>query len=287
MVMSRASERSPRAGSLPVAGDPPDRPCAGLPATVIWHDLECGTYRADLPLWHKLAERHCDPILDVGAGTGRVALDLARAGHHVTALDLDPDLLQAQAERAGELPVQSVCADARSFDLDRRDFALCLVPMQTLQLLGGTAERVEFLRCANAHLRPGGLLACAIVTELDPFDTADGSPAPAPETSRVAGDLYLSQATAVRVLDRQIVIERLRRIIPEGDPGVGDRPPGDSWADPAAVAQADERDVIELARVNASELEREGLQAGFAPEPAMEIAPTDEHVGSAVVMLRA
>ena len=87
------------------------------------------------------------------------------------------------------------CADARSFDLDRRDFALCLVPMQTLQLLGGAAERVEFLRCARAHLRPGGLLACAIVTELDPFDIADGSPGPSPETARVGETLYVSQAT--------------------------------------------------------------------------------------------
>ena len=189
----------------------------------------------------------------------------------MTALDLDPVLLGALAKRAGELPVASVCADARSFDLDRRDFALCLVPMQTLQLLGGAAERAEFLRCASAHLRPGGLLACAIVTELDPFDTADGSPGPSPETARVAGDLYISQATGVRVLDRQIVIERLRRIIPGG----------------AAVASADERNIIELAPVSTSALEREGSQVGLHPELAVEIAPTDEHVSSTVVMLRA
>jgi SAM-dependent methyltransferase len=287
VVVSRPSERSPRAGTLPAAGDDPVMPGTGHPATVIWHDLECGTYRADLPFWRELAERYGDPILDVGAGTGRVTLDLARVGHRVTALDLDPDLLGALAERAGELPVESVCADARSFDLDRRDFALCLVPMQTLQLLGGTAERVEFLRCVSAHLRLGGLLACAIVTELDPFDTTDGSPGPTPETTRVAGDLYVSQATGVRVLDRQILIERLRRIVPGGEPGAEDRPTGDALADPPAGVPAGERDVIELARVSISELEREGLQAGFAPEPAMEITPTDEHVGSAVVMLRA
>ena len=139
-------------------------------ADVIWHDLECGSYRADLPLWRELAERYGDPILDVGAGTGRVALDLADAGHRVTALDLDSDLLRTLQGRAGDLQVETVCADARSFELSRRDFALCLVPMQTLQLLGDATERAAFLRCARAHLRPGGLLACAIVTELDPFD---------------------------------------------------------------------------------------------------------------------
>ena len=39
------------------------------------------------------------PVLDVGAGAGRVALDLARAGHDVTALDLDAELL-AELARA-------------------------------------------------------------------------------------------------------------------------------------------------------------------------------------------
>ena len=45
---------------------------------VAWHDVECGGYDADLPLWRELAARRGGPVLDVGAGTGRVALDLAR-----------------------------------------------------------------------------------------------------------------------------------------------------------------------------------------------------------------
>ena len=57
------------------------------------------------------------PILDIGAGTGRVALDLARAGHSVTALELDRALLGALSERAGDLDVEPVCADARTFEL--------------------------------------------------------------------------------------------------------------------------------------------------------------------------
>ena len=62
--------------------------------SVIWHDLECGAYTEDLPVWRALAARHGGPVLDVGAGTGRVTLDLARAGHAVTALDTDPALLR-------------------------------------------------------------------------------------------------------------------------------------------------------------------------------------------------
>ena len=44
---------------------------------VVWHDVECGRYDADLPLWHELAAQADHGVLDVGAGTGRVALKLA------------------------------------------------------------------------------------------------------------------------------------------------------------------------------------------------------------------
>jgi SAM-dependent methyltransferase len=246
-------------------------------ADVVWHDLECGSYRADLPVWRELAERHGGAVLDIGAGTGRVALDLARAGHRVTALDLDPDLLGALQDRAGGEHLETVHADARSFELDRHDFALCLVPMQTIQLLSNSAERASFLRCAYAHLRPGGLLACAIVTELEPFDVADGSPGPSPETAHVGETLYASQAESVRVLPRSVVIERSRRIISLHAHESNGHP-----LDESAI----ERNVIEFARISASELEREGSQVGFHPERALVIEPTDEHVGSVVVMLR-
>jgi SAM-dependent methyltransferase len=243
-------------------------------AEVVWHDLECGGYRADLPLWRALAERSGNGdrparILDVGAGTGRVSLDLARAGHHVTALDLDPELLGALAERAGAASVRTVCEDARSFGLDRRDFDLCLVPMQTLQLLDGSPERVALMACARAHLRPGGLLACAIVIELDPFDCAAGDIGPTPETTRSGEAIFSSRATRVSVLECTAVIERERRIFhPAMEPEI-------------------ECNLVELDRVSVSTLEREAIAVGLRPAPHQEIAPTDDHVGSTVVMFGA
>jgi SAM-dependent methyltransferase len=241
---------------------------------VVWHDLECGGYRADLPLWRELAARSQGPILDVGAGTGRVTLDLARAGHHVTALDLDPDLLDALQERARAVNAETVNAetvqaDARAFALDRHDYGLCLMPMQTLQLLGGSAGRVAFMRCARAHLRRGGIVACAIVTALEPFDCTLGETGPSPETTRIEEIHYLSRATRVSVLDRVVVIERERRT-----------------AGPAIESNV-EHNVVELDRVKVSELEAETVAAGLNPAPARVVHPTSEHVGSTVVVARA
>jgi SAM-dependent methyltransferase len=253
-------------------GDPP-RP-AGDAREVVWHDLECGGYRADLPLWRELAQSSSGAILDVGAGTGRVALDLARAGHRVTALERDPILLGALAQRAQGTTVRALAGDARTFQLRHRDFALCIVPMQTVQLLGGPTGRAAFLARAQAHLRTGGLLACAIVTDLDPFDCTAGDAPPSPETVRLDGTMYISSATRVRVRRRVIRIERERRAIPAGHAV-------DSLHAPC------ETDVVELDRVTPGALEDEGRAAGLRPQPARAIAPTQDHVGSTVVILRA
>ena len=95
-------------------------------------------------------------MLDVGAGTGRVALDLLPQGHGVTALDSDAELLAELATPRRRSRARDRRSPTRAhFELGRR-FALCIVPMQTIQLLGGRDGRLAFLRCARRHLDRGG-----------------------------------------------------------------------------------------------------------------------------------
>jgi SAM-dependent methyltransferase len=253
---------------------------------ILWHDLECGSYTADLPLWRELADAHpAGAILDVGAGTGRVALDLAAEGRRVLALDRDPALLTALAQRARqrEVNVETVCADARTFALpDGELVALCIAPMQTVQLLGGESGRAEFLRRARAHLLRGGLLACAVLTDVEPFAREDGGALPWPETTTCGEFHYISQATGVRVQGQHVTIERERRTVPvHGFEGVA---PG--ALPPVVEDEVTEHDAIDLDCLTVAELEREGATAGLHPEPARNIPPTSDHSGSAVVMLR-
>ncbi len=196
--------------------------------SVIWHDLECGAYGEDLPLWRALAAEHGDPVLDVGAGTGRVALDLARAGHRVIALDRDPELLEALARRASGVDVTTVAADARDFELPER-FPLIIVPMQTIQLLGGPDGRARFLACARRHLLPGGAVAIAIAEVLEPYEVTDGLPAPLPDVREHDGVVYSSQPIAVRADHGGFVLERRRETVsPAGGANgrAGPDPPG-------------------------------------------------------------
>jgi SAM-dependent methyltransferase len=235
--------------------------------TVIWHDLECGGYVADLPLWRRLAREQGGPILDVGAGTGRVALELARHGHEVTALDRDRTLLDELQQRAGDLPVRTVAADARSFELERR-FALCMVPMQTVQLLD-SAGRASFLRCARRHLASGGVLAAALADALDPYDVADGGPAPLPDMCEHDGVVYSSAPTAIRVDPTGFRLERRREAVS------------------TKGAHSVEHNCVLLHRVTAPELEQAGVAAGLQPLARRHVPSTADYVGSVVVILGA
>lgn len=236
---------------------------------VIWHDVECAAYDLDLPLWRDLAAASDGPILDIGAGTGRVALDLARRGHEVTALDADPDLVHELANRARQrsLRVRTVAADARSFELGH-EFALAIAPMQVVQLLGGPDGRRSALACIRRHLRRGGLFAAALA---DPFEgIPDGEVVPPlPDIRDVDGWVYASTPVAVRRAATAAAIDRHRQAVsPAGEIS--------EW-----VA------TIELDLVSAGELEREAVESGFSARPRGWIPDTTEWTGSTVVILEA
>jgi SAM-dependent methyltransferase len=234
----------------------------------MWHDVECGSYTADLPLWRRLAREAGGAVLDVGAGTGRVALDLARAGRRVTALDLDPELLAELARRADAagLEVGVVRADARDFAIPGTTFALIAVPMQTIQLLPDAAARAGFFAAARRVLAPGGLVALALAETPEPFEGP--GVLPVPDVGEAGGWRFVSQPLAIRLGPDTWTIERERHLVaPDG-------------------SRTAEDDRIELAVLTAGELASEGEAAGLRAEPAEHVAATDDHVGSEVVILR-
>jgi SAM-dependent methyltransferase len=230
----------------------------------LWHDLECGGYREDLPSWRSLATATGGPVLDVGAGTGRVTLDLAAQGLAVVALDSEAALLAALAHRAAGLAVETVVADARSFELGRR-FPLIVVPMQTLQLLGGRRGRAAFLRCARAHLEPGGLVAAALADAMDCFDDEHDAPPP-PDARDVADVRYASRLLAVVDDGGRAAIHRRREII--------------------GPSRHSEEVVVHLDRVSAAEVEAEAARLGFLVEPHRQVPESERYLGSTIVVLR-
>ena len=231
----------------------------------LWHDLECGDYAADLPLWRALAAETGGPVLDVGAGTGRVSLDLAAAGVPVVALDADAALLAALRRRATGL-VETVVADARTFALGRR-FPLIVVPMQTLQLLGGARGREAFLRRALEHLSRGGLVAAAVADATECFDQE--RPLPPPPAMRDLVDVrYATRLLAVVADDDRAVLRRRRDVV---------RP------ERCTTYHVD----LALDRVSPEGVAAEAAILGFLAEPPRFVPGTEAYLSSTVVVLRA
>lgn len=229
----------------------------------IWHDVECGAYAADLRVWEELAERCGDPILELGAGTGRLAIHLARRGHRVIGLDHDPELIAAQRERAVGLPVTPLLADARGFELSA-PVALALAPMQLLQMLADRAERRACLDSVASQLLPGGRLAAAMVEGMP--EPEEGEPL-LPDVREVDGWVYSSLPLEATVGPEHIVVHRLRqKVSPSG-------------------ALTDAPDRVTICTLTADQLEAEAAEVGLVPIERLHIDPTDDHVGSTVVVL--
>lgn len=239
--------------------------------SAIWHDVECGAYTADLPLWEELARETGGPVLDLGCGTGRVALHLARRGHEVVGLDADAALVAACNERAAGLPAHAKAGDARNFEL-QQSFALAIAPMQLVQLLGDAAERKACLARVAHHLRPGGRAALALAENVlaGTNRSADGTPTEpvaVPDSREVDGWVWSSLPLETALTNGEIVVRRLRQTVsPSGE-------------------LSETLDEVRLAPLDAATLEREAEAAGLRRAGRRQIPPTDDHVGSTVVLL--
>ena len=189
--------RGDRAGQ-PVAGPRAHRGVRGNAAprrteSIAFHDLQQGGRTRDLPYYRELARR-ADSTLELGAGTGRVALELA-ALTDLWANDLDEQLMEELVGRAKArgLTVTPVLGDATELDLGRR-FDLVLAPIGFAQIVGGQCTRQALLRVIARHLAVTGLAVVAIV-DVDEVLRECATPA-ARQRLRARGRTFICQQLA-------------------------------------------------------------------------------------------
>ena len=236
-----------------------------MSAAAAWQDVECGGYSADLESWEGLAAASDGPILELGSGTGRVCLHLARCGHELWTVDDDADLVAATASRANAegLPVHALEGDIRDLQLDR-SFGLVIAPMHVIQMLGGPAERSVALRGVTAHLRARGRFAAAIVDGM-PEDLEVGSP-PLPDVREIDGWMYSSLPVDFATENGRLDLRRVRQTVsPDGD-----------------LSESDHIDSIWL--LGAAELEAEAELAGMRAADRILVPSADGYIGSTVVV---
>lgn len=129
------------------------------------YDGEYRDFSADVALYLSILhdERVLGPLLELGCGTGRVALPLVRAGYRVTGVDVSPTMLaHARRHRSG-LPADEAMRlrfslqDMTRFSFPRR-FSAAIIAFSTLALVTDPRARTRCLERSHAHLDPGGLL---------------------------------------------------------------------------------------------------------------------------------
>lgn len=129
-----------------------------------YYDLENADFTEDLPFWLAMAKQYGDPILELGCGTGRVLLALARPGYAVTGIDDSAEMLARLETKVGQsastpaLRAAAVRADMRDFTLPDR-FRLAIMPFNTFMHLLTLEDQIAALTSIRRHLLPGGGLA--------------------------------------------------------------------------------------------------------------------------------
>jgi SAM-dependent methyltransferase len=109
-------------------------------------------------------------VLELGAGTGRVTIPMARAGAKVTGLERAPLMLEAAGEKLEQEPkevrkrVTLIEGDMTAFDLKTK-FPLIIIPFRAFQHLHEIHEQRACLQCCREHLTGQGRL---VVNLFDP-----------------------------------------------------------------------------------------------------------------------
>lgn len=233
---------------------------------LVWHEVECGGYTADLPLWEELADKTNKPIMELGCGAGRVTLHLAhRRSLLVIGIERNRELVEAVWERGHGTCGDAEHEDVRTFEILATKFSLVIAPMQLIQLLGDSRDRLACLQCSVDNMLPGGRAAFAIVEDLPTLPPGTSAP-PLPDVRQIEGWIYSSLPLEPIVDPDTILLRRLRQTVdPDGN-------------------MSEELNEIELAVLSAETLEEEGLAVGLQPAGRRQIPATEAHVGSTVVL---
>ncbi len=131
-----------------------------------YYDGAYGAMRdlTDAPFYLDLAKESGGPVLEIGCGTGRVLLPIAREGIEIHGVDNSGPMLGILKESISrEKPavrrkVTLHTGDMREFRLDRK-FPLVTIPFRPMQHMYSVGDQLRALTSAAAHLTEGGILA--------------------------------------------------------------------------------------------------------------------------------
>jgi SAM-dependent methyltransferase len=136
-----------------------------------FYDLEYGHKENDLDFYLDVAEEIGGPVLEIGVGTGRVAMDLAINGFDVVGIDNSPEMLKLARNNIDQLEhdvtskIELQCADMKDFYLDQK-FPLAIIPFRAFLHNLTIDDQLATLDNIKKHLTPDGVLVLDIFVPL-------------------------------------------------------------------------------------------------------------------------
>jgi ubiquinone/menaquinone biosynthesis C-methylase UbiE len=127
--------------------------------------------RRDVPFWQRLALAQEGPVLELGCGTGRIAVPVARAGAMVVGIDRSVEMLGRARQRLRRAKLTDrallVRGDIRALPFRKRPgFNLVMAPYGILQSLTRERDLAATLESVAHVLRRGGLFGIDLVPDL-------------------------------------------------------------------------------------------------------------------------
>jgi ubiquinone/menaquinone biosynthesis C-methylase UbiE len=119
--------------------------------------------RRDVPFWRRVASAADGPVLELGCGTGRVSLPLARAGVNLVGIDRSAPML-ARAKRHPKLRV--IRGDIRALPFENGAFPMVIAPYGILQSLIRPRDLTATLASVARVVAPGGAFGIDLVPDV-------------------------------------------------------------------------------------------------------------------------
>ena len=130
--------------------------------------------RRDVPFWRHVALNAGGQVLELGCGTGRIALPLGRAGVPLVGIDRSEPMLARARRRVARTrvgrPVRLVRGDIRALPFPGAAFSLVLAPYGVLQSLLRERDLAATLAAVHGVLQPGGMFGVELVADLPSWD---------------------------------------------------------------------------------------------------------------------
>ncbi len=165
--------------------------------------------RRDVGFWRRMAARADGAVLELGCGTGRVSLPLARGGVRLVGIDRSAAMLVRAEQRARALrrshlrgrrdgvggSLALVRGDIRALPFRARRFSMVLAPYGVLQSLLGDRDLAATLESVGRVLAPGGTFGIDLVPDVPNWSEYDNR---VQLHGRAAGGAHLTLIESVR-----------------------------------------------------------------------------------------